>query len=141
MITATWSASFLFDGMSGDVGASFDRNDQAPHRTEIGKERPAASRRKLCENVTWLARRARITNPRMDGEPPAVLVHIAPRTGSSHDIDGRVKAALDAFSTGHADMRRDDARKASLLIFERLALVRGRGDMHFIIGSIMSATK
>lgn len=105
----------------------------AMRKTEVAKKRAATERKKFYSDVAWLARKARIVNSFMGGESLAMLVYVTPRLGSTEDVDGRVKASLDAFNRGHACVWGDD-RQVSVLIVERMAPVRGHGHMHILVG-------
>lgn len=109
--------------------------NEALRKTATDRKKAAAARRKFYEDVSWLARRARVTHSFMNGEPLAVLLRVAPRIGSTEDVDGRLKASLDSFNKNHACVWRDDRQVAACLI-ERLPPQPGHGRIHMIVGVI-----
>lgn len=134
-IPVSWFASRLDRVIQLDDMPLAPLVNGALRKTETDRKKAAAERKKFYQDVAWLARRARITHSFMDGEPLAVLARVAPRKGSSEDVDGRVKAALDSFNKNHACVWKDDRQVAALLV-ERLPSQPGHGRMHMIVGVI-----
>lgn len=134
-ISISWFASRLERVIQLDDMPLAPLVNEALRKTDTDRKKAASARKKFYEDVTWLARRSRVTHSFMEGEPLAVLMRVAPRKGSSEDVDGRVKAGLDSFNKNHACVWRDDRQVAALLV-ERLPSQPGHGRIHMVVGVI-----
>lgn len=134
-ISVSWFAARLERVIQLDDMPLAPLVNEALRKTATDLKKAAAARKKFYEDVSWLARRSRITHSFMDGEPLAVLVRVAPRKNSSEDVDGRVKCALDSFNKNHACVWKDDRQVAALMV-ERLPSQPGHGRIHMVVGVI-----
>lgn len=134
-ISVSWFAARLERVIQLDDMPLAPLVNEALRKTDTDRKKAAAARKKFYEDVSWLARRSRVTHSFMDGEPLAVLVRVAPRKNSSEDVDGRVKCALDSFNKNHACVWKDDRQVAALMV-ERLPSQPGHGRIHMVVGVI-----